>query len=145
MFLDRLLGFFFFVHVGILYRVMGSDPVNTYLCVKERFNRTPFVWIYGIWKIMKFALGMVGTILFQYYFKFASTHQLVVFLCFAVTWLGNLAMVQPWTDVGIFNFLIVNACLGGAVNLFSVDIRRICCLHLFMLFAREVGFSDLQI
>uniref|UniRef100_M1AAP3 Uncharacterized protein n=1 Tax=Solanum tuberosum TaxID=4113 RepID=M1AAP3_SOLTU len=127
LFLDHLLGVFFIVHVGVLYTGMGLDPVTTYLWVKERFNRLgtwpPFMWIYGIWKIMKFALGMVGTILFQYYFKFASTHQLVVFLCFAVTWLGNLAMVQPSTDVGIFNFLLVNACLGGAVNLFNVDIR----------------------
>ncbi|KAG5602834.1 hypothetical protein H5410_034204 [Solanum commersonii] len=82
----------------------------------------PFTWVYGIWKIMKFALGMVGTILFQYYFKSPSTHQLVAFLCYTVAWFGNLAMVQPSTDLGIFNFLLVNACLSCAVGLYNLNI-----------------------
>ncbi|KAH0668200.1 hypothetical protein KY285_029406 [Solanum tuberosum] len=112
--------------IALLCSDIGLDPMITYLLVKERFSRwgtwPPFMWVYGIWKIMKFALGMVGTILFQYYFRSPSTHQLVAFLCYTVAWLGILAMVQPSTDLGIFNFLLVNACLSCAVGLYKLNI-----------------------
>ncbi|KAH0663260.1 hypothetical protein KY284_028191 [Solanum tuberosum] len=71
---------------------------------------------------MKFALGLVGTILFQHFFRSPSTHQLVAFFCYTVAWLGKLAMVQPSTDLGIFNFLLVNACLSCAVGLYKLNI-----------------------
>lgn len=140
---DTFLGVFFFVHVGLLYSVKGLSLVTAYLRIKERFNKwgtwPPFMWIFEIWKIMKFALGMVGTTVFQYYFKFASVYQLVAFLCLAVTWLGNLAMIQPSTDLGIFNFLVVNACLGCAVNVFNLDRHTwlVFAACIFLCFLRE--------
>ncbi|PHU15811.1 hypothetical protein BC332_17016 [Capsicum chinense] len=128
---------------GLLYSVKGVSLVTAYLRIKERFNKwgtwPPFMWIFEIWKIMKFALGMVGTTVFQYYFKFASVYQLVAFLCLAVTWLGNLAMIQPSTDLGIFNFLVVNACLGCAVNVFNLDRHTwlVFAACIFLCFLRE--------
>ncbi|WMV35778.1 hypothetical protein MTR67_029163 [Solanum verrucosum] len=125
-----------FLLIALLCSGIGLDPVITYLLVKERFSRwgtcPPFIR-----KIMKFALGLVGIILFQYFFRSPSTHQLVGFLFVTMAWLGNLAMVQPSTDLGIFNFLLVNACLSCAVDHFNLGIRTwlvfAACILLYFL------------
>uniref|UniRef100_M1AAI3 Mucin n=1 Tax=Solanum tuberosum TaxID=4113 RepID=M1AAI3_SOLTU len=125
-----------FLLIALLCSGIGLDPVITYLLVKERFSRwgtcPPFIR-----KIMKFSLGLVGIILFQYFFRSPSTHQLVGFLFVTIAWLGNLAMVKPSTDLGIFNFLLVNACLSCAVDHFNLGIRTwlvfAACILLYFL------------
>lgn len=138
---DLILGSFVCLLVNLLFSVMHLNPVTAYLWITERFNRLstwpPFMWIYENRKIMKFALGTVGSMLFQYFFRFASIHQIVVFLCLTVSWLGNLAMLQPWSAFGIFNFLLVNACVGSSVNLFNLGIHTwivfATCILLYIL------------
>ncbi|XP_011080963.1 uncharacterized protein LOC105164097 [Sesamum indicum] len=71
-------------------------------------------------KLTEFAVGMVGTILFQNFFRLTSFNHVVAFLYFAVGWLANLALLRPSDDLGIFNFLLSNVVVGCTVSQFGL-------------------------
>ncbi|XP_020550100.1 uncharacterized protein LOC110012115 [Sesamum indicum] len=71
-------------------------------------------------EFIEFAVGMVGTILFQNFFKLTSFNHVVAFLYFTVTWLANLALVRPSDDHGIFGFLLTNVIVGCTVSQFGL-------------------------
>lgn len=71
-------------------------------------------------EFIEFAVGMVGTILFQNFFKLTSFNHVVAFLYFAVAWVANLALVRPSDDLGIFGFLLSNVIVGCTVSQFGL-------------------------
>ncbi|KAK4435328.1 hypothetical protein Salat_0696200 [Sesamum alatum] len=71
-------------------------------------------------KLTDFAIGMMGTILFQSFFRLTSFNHVVAFLYFAVAWLANLALVRPSDDLGIFSFLLSNVIVGCTVSQFGL-------------------------
>ncbi|WMV12853.1 hypothetical protein MTR67_006238 [Solanum verrucosum] len=66
-------------------------------------------------------------------FRLQRNMELGHALC--VAWLGNVAMIQPLPDFGIFNFLLVNACLGFAVNVFNLGVKA------WLVYAACLGFA----
>ncbi|KAK4435332.1 hypothetical protein Salat_0696600 [Sesamum alatum] len=71
-------------------------------------------------EFIEFAIGMVGTILFQNFFRLTSFNHVVAFLYFSVTWLANLALVRPSDDLGVFGFLLSNVIVGCTVSQFGL-------------------------
>ncbi|GFP99294.1 hypothetical protein PHJA_002073500 [Phtheirospermum japonicum] len=71
-------------------------------------------------KLIEFAVGMVGTILFQNFFRVTSFDHVLAFLYLAVSWLGNLALLQASGDFGFFNFLLGNVIVGCTVSQFGL-------------------------
>ncbi|KZV16095.1 thioredoxin family protein [Dorcoceras hygrometricum] len=69
--------------------------------------------------LIEFAVGMVGTVLFQNFFKLTTFNHVVAFLYFAVVWLANLALLRPASDLGVFNFLLANVVVGCTVSEFG--------------------------
>ncbi|XP_075516028.1 uncharacterized protein LOC142550869 [Primulina tabacum] len=67
-------------------------------------------------KWVEFAFGMAGTILFQYFFRITSFHQVVTFLYLAVAWLAIIVLVSSSHDVGVFNSLLGNVLVGCTVS-----------------------------
>lgn len=133
--------FLWSVFIYLSYLLVPVSFSLTYIAFKDRFGRwgsSPFFnYVYQKRKMIEFAVGMVCSILFQYVFRATSLVSMVAFFCIAAAWLGSLAMVQPSTDLGIFNFLLVNACLNWAVNIFKVNVYTWlvfgACLFLFFL------------
>ncbi|KAK4435331.1 hypothetical protein Salat_0696500 [Sesamum alatum] len=73
-----------------------------------------------IGEFIEFAVGMVGTILFQHFFGLTSFNHVIAFLYFSVTWLANLALVRPSGDLGVFGFLLSNVIVGCTVSQFGL-------------------------
>ncbi|KAK6137456.1 hypothetical protein DH2020_028813 [Rehmannia glutinosa] len=71
-------------------------------------------------KWIEFAVGMVGTILFQNFFRLTSFDHVLAFLYLAVSWLGNLALFRASSDLGVFNFLLGNVIVGCTVSQFGL-------------------------
>lgn len=71
-------------------------------------------------KLIEFAIGMAGAILFQNFFRLTSWDHVAAFLFFAVAWLGNLALLFCPHDLGFFNFLLGNVIVGFAVSQYGL-------------------------
>lgn len=70
-------------------------------------------------KIVEFGAPIVASIVFQVLVRFTSLSHVVAFLCFAVAWLGCLALTMARFDLGVFDLLVCNVLLG-CVNQFSL-------------------------
>ncbi|KAI3450650.1 hypothetical protein Pfo_007315 [Paulownia fortunei] len=86
----------------------GADP-ETKLVEKYSKKR----------KFVELAAAILASLLFQILVRFTSFSHVLAFLCFAVAWLGCLALVMPRHDLGIFDLLVCNV-LVGCVNQFSL-------------------------
>ncbi|GER38876.1 O-Glycosyl hydrolases family 17 protein [Striga asiatica] len=71
-------------------------------------------------RLARFGVGMVGTILFQNFFRLTTFGHVVAFLYLAVAWVANLACVGVRDDFGVLNFLIGNVIVGCTVNQFGL-------------------------
>ncbi|KAL0329793.1 UNVERIFIED_CONTAM: hypothetical protein Sradi_4966000 [Sesamum radiatum] len=71
-------------------------------------------------KFIEFAVGMVGTVLFQNFFKLMSFSQVEAFLYLAVGWVANLALLGVSCDFGVFHFLLGNVIVGCTVSQFGL-------------------------
>ncbi|KZV16094.1 hypothetical protein F511_24887 [Dorcoceras hygrometricum] len=71
-------------------------------------------------KLIEFVVAMMGTILFQSFFRITTFNQVVAFLFLAVAWLANLALMQVSWDFGVFNFLLSNVVVGCTVSQFGL-------------------------
>lgn len=91
---------------------MAEKLKDSFLALK---NKMAGKWI-------EFAIGMVGTILFQYYFRLTSFHHVVAFLYVAMVWVANITLVGGGSgDLGIFNFLLGNVIVGCTVSQFGLQ------------------------
>lgn len=75
-------------------------------------------YVYEQRKMFEIILGLVSVILAQFSSREKSLPLMFAFMSFAITWLGNLANVQPTTDLGIFHFF-VSSSMECAVSLFG--------------------------
>lgn len=73
-------------------------------------------------KLIEFVVAMMGTILFQSFFRLTSFNQVVAFLYLAVAWLANVALMQVSWDAGVFNFLLSNVVVGCTVSQFGLRV-----------------------
>ncbi|KAI3468741.1 hypothetical protein Pfo_025404 [Paulownia fortunei] len=71
-------------------------------------------------KLIKFAVGMGGSVLFQNFFRLTSFSHVVAFLYLAVAWVANLALLGVSGDFGVLNFLIGNVVVGCTVSQFGL-------------------------
>lgn len=71
-------------------------------------------------KSLEFAIGLLGTVVFQNFFRLNSFKQVVAFLYLAVAWLANITVLSPSRDLGVFNFLLGNAIVGCSVSEFGL-------------------------
>lgn len=71
-------------------------------------------------KSLEFAIGLLGTVVFQNFFRLNSFKQVVAFLYLAVAWLANITVLSPSHDLGVFNFLLGNAIVGCSVSEFGL-------------------------
>ncbi|GER38875.1 oxygen-dependent choline dehydrogenase [Striga asiatica] len=71
-------------------------------------------------KLVRFGVGMVGTVLFQNFFRLTTFGHVVAFLYLAVAWLANMACLGVAGDFGVLNFLIGNVIVGCTVNQFGL-------------------------
>lgn len=71
-------------------------------------------------KVIEFAMGMAGIIVFQTFFRLTTFDQVVAFLYLAVAWVSNMAMLLWRRDLGILNFLLGNVIVGCTVSQFGV-------------------------
>lgn len=71
-------------------------------------------------KLIEFMIGMVGTILFQNFFRLTTFDHVLAFLFLAVAWLGNLALLRAAGDFGVLNFLLGNVVVGCTVSQFGL-------------------------
>jgi hypothetical protein len=84
-----------------------------------RSDSSILIYAYKQRKLLEIIVGIISTVLAQYFFREKSVPLMFAFLSFAITWLGNLANVQPSTDLGIFHFF-VSSSLECAVSLFGL-------------------------
>ncbi|GFP99297.1 hypothetical protein PHJA_002073800 [Phtheirospermum japonicum] len=97
--------------VGLLCAVFMEKPNSSVV------KRMVYRWR----KLVRFGIGMVGTILFQSFFRLETFDHVVAFIYLAVAWLGNLAMLRPkGGDFGVFDFLLGNVVVGCTVSQFGV-------------------------
>lgn len=75
-------------------------------------------YVYEKRKLFEIVLGLIFVSLAQYLSREKSLHLMFAFLSFAITWLGNIANVQPTTDLGIFHFF-VSSSMECAVSRFG--------------------------
>ncbi|PIN07063.1 hypothetical protein CDL12_20375 [Handroanthus impetiginosus] len=71
-------------------------------------------------KVIEFAIGIGGTIIFQNFFRLTSFDHVVAFLYFTVAWLANLVLLLLNHDLGIFNFFLSNVIVGCTVSQFGL-------------------------
>lgn len=65
---------------------------------------------------VEFVVGMLGSIVFQNFFRITSFHEVAAFLFFAVSWLANTVLVLVSHDLGVLNFLLGNVIIGCTVS-----------------------------
>ncbi|KAG8387568.1 hypothetical protein BUALT_Bualt02G0034900 [Buddleja alternifolia] len=70
-------------------------------------------------KGLEIAVSILCSIVFQILVRFTSFSHILAFLCFAVVWLGFLALVMPQSDLGVLDLLLCNV-LVGCVNGFGL-------------------------
>ncbi|KAL0329792.1 UNVERIFIED_CONTAM: hypothetical protein Sradi_4965900 [Sesamum radiatum] len=67
-------------------------------------------------KFIEFAVGIVGTVFFQNFFRLTLFSQVEAFLYLAVGWAANLALLGVSCDFGVFSFLLGNVIVGCTVS-----------------------------
>ncbi|KAK6158184.1 hypothetical protein DH2020_005498 [Rehmannia glutinosa] len=109
------------------YTSVSWDPLSGDECFREMVpvvaRGKEFLWILmelKIGKLIEFAVGMGGTVLFQSFFRLTSFDHVVAFLYLAVAWVANLALLGVSGDFGVFNFLIGNVIVGCTVSQFGL-------------------------
>ncbi|KAL0393536.1 UNVERIFIED_CONTAM: hypothetical protein Slati_4319800 [Sesamum latifolium] len=93
-----------------LLAVAGNKLKEFYSNLKEK-NTAKFI---------EFAVGAVGTLLFQYFFRLTTFSEVAAFFCLAVAWMANLALLGVSCDLGVFNFLLLNMIVGCAQSQFGL-------------------------
>lgn len=67
-------------------------------------------------KIIKYAIGLGGTVIFQNFFRLTTFSQVMGFFGLAIAWYANLCLIHIHDDFGVLNFLLGNMVVGSAVN-----------------------------
>ena len=90
--------------------------------LKNLLTESDFMaYAYSKRKAAEAIVGLSGILVTQYFTRETSGALVVALLCFAVSWFFNLAMNQPATDLGVFNF-IISASVECAVNVFGFHV-----------------------
>ncbi|KAL3652669.1 hypothetical protein CASFOL_002350 [Castilleja foliolosa] len=73
-----------------------------------------------IGKVVGFAVGMAGSVLFQSFVGLTSLDHVVAFIYLEVMWVANVALLGICGDFGVLNFLIGNVILGCTASQFGL-------------------------
>ncbi|KAL8556838.1 hypothetical protein ACS0TY_004346 [Phlomoides rotata] len=96
---------------------LEDDSFKELLAVAEKVKETFLMFKKKkLGKLVEYGIGMMGSVLFQYYFKLTSFKHVVPFLYLAVMWVANLTMLGVSSDLGVFNFVLGNVVLGSTVS-----------------------------
>lgn len=78
-------------------------------------------YIYRKRKAIESMVGLSGILIAQYFTRENSGALVLALACLSISWLANLAMNQPVTDLGIFTFL-ASGSVECAVNVFGFHV-----------------------
>ncbi|XP_020549984.1 uncharacterized protein LOC110012109 [Sesamum indicum] len=119
-----------------LLSLAGKRLTDTFRVLKEKKT----------WKFIEFAVGIVGTALFQNFFRLTSFSQVEAFFYLAVVWVANLALLGVSCDFGVFNFLLGNVIVGCMVS--ELGLRRgttwLACGASLLLFGLRLKLESLR-
>ncbi|KAH6761079.1 hypothetical protein C2S51_018028 [Perilla frutescens var. frutescens] len=97
-------------------------------------------------KFIEFAVGTVGAVLFQNFFRITSFSEVAAFLYLAVMWLANLVLLGFSGDFGVFNFLLANVVVGCTVGQFGLhSVTWLALGAAFLLYGLRLKLESLTV
>lgn len=95
---------------------------------------------------IEFAIGMVGALLFQNFFRLTSFNQVAAFLYLAVAWLAILVLLRASYDFGVLNFLLGNVVVGCTVSQLGLrSTTWLACAASLLLYGLRLKLESLTV